>query len=856
MKTNLIQSYITNMPQAQRYNSDKAKENFDVHKELSNRTFIKPLPSNGHLVSNNIFDAPSEIFKDFKYDIKAFKHALQGRANDHELGSLNDVGMKLGGLAIATYLFSRKSTPLTKVMEFVGFTSFFMAMDIWPKLALQLPAYLIHGFDIRQKYVDNFGTKKPVFLDHQFIPWDLYSDDEINRIGDRMRVPKDIKNRRDFIQEKMRKIALQNNTMWMLTSGFATPILSALICNALEGPVNKYQDGYFERQADELLTNFSKEAEKMYNSSYVADLSKLLEENSGKRITPELFKDIYKKLTFGLDGGVAKAVERDLGRILYAVGGFDVDESTFEGVRGILSQKFSSVGLSVSDMEKIIPSNEELLKALGDLSEPKTGASDFSQYIREILKLVDTKVEAFAASCANPELVEDIRFISKSLPHSKDVLESPQLSQIFRKVPSAVLTPELVSNLKQIAQSFETYKARLAVLDKYAYIKAAQAPETLLANRWNELSSGLLKTFGITDIEAAQVRFDRELAAKLLRTKFDAIASDDKLYGEVVDDILKKLSELMNKTSFGDIDVYNSNPDNLYQQKVEVTFQNIERELRESKMFTALKRLVGYYREDPHSAKSMQLAFVSDRVRGVRSSFYRLLNTLDMYRRVAKLENIDGALSGINVRSMKEEIIDMCKELLLSGHCSDYSVKFNYPVNMNLNPENLTPEQWKEFFSPLESKGGVLVNKFLHKIPTEELADNSYDKRFYEAAMKLMYGSEVHGDTISRLNDFPKLRDDFMQYRRNLYNAFGGDRYFAKPWHKLKDAVGGATSEFKFNILACAPDEMFHKLCSQKYNGNKWLKMFVATGSTVLALTVLSQLFMGHMSNDKIKEGK
>ena len=43
-----------------------------------------------------------------------------GKANDHELGRLNDIGMKLGGLAIAGYLFTKKQTPLTKVMEFVG----------------------------------------------------------------------------------------------------------------------------------------------------------------------------------------------------------------------------------------------------------------------------------------------------------------------------------------------------------------------------------------------------------------------------------------------------------------------------------------------------------------------------------------------------------------------------------------------------------------------------------------------------------------------------------------------------------------------------------------------------------------
>lgn len=235
--TNLIQSYVTKHPNAQQYNSDKAVRDFDVKKELSNRTFIKPLPSNGKLVRTGPMDILSETKKNVKYDFNAFRHAVKGEANDHELGRLNDVGMKLGGLAIASYLFTKKQTPMTKLFEFVGLASFFGAMDIWPKLFIQLPAWLVHGVNVRQQYEDSFGRKKMFYQDHQFIPWDLYKDDEINKIGDRLGVPKNIPNRREYIQEKMRKIALQNNTLWMLTAGFATPLMSALICNRLEKPL-------------------------------------------------------------------------------------------------------------------------------------------------------------------------------------------------------------------------------------------------------------------------------------------------------------------------------------------------------------------------------------------------------------------------------------------------------------------------------------------------------------------------------------------------------------------------------------------------------------------------------------------
>ncbi len=80
--------------------------------------------------------------RDLAYDIKALKSGFSGQANDHQLGKINDIGMKIGGLALASYLFTKKATPLTKGMEFVGFASFFASMAIWPKIALQAPAKL------------------------------------------------------------------------------------------------------------------------------------------------------------------------------------------------------------------------------------------------------------------------------------------------------------------------------------------------------------------------------------------------------------------------------------------------------------------------------------------------------------------------------------------------------------------------------------------------------------------------------------------------------------------------------------------------------------------------------------------
>ena len=51
-----------------------------------------------------------------------------------------------------------------------------------------------------------------MFLDPQFIPWNIYSDKQMSKLGDRMNIPKNLKNREEYIEEKARKVAVQNNT--------------------------------------------------------------------------------------------------------------------------------------------------------------------------------------------------------------------------------------------------------------------------------------------------------------------------------------------------------------------------------------------------------------------------------------------------------------------------------------------------------------------------------------------------------------------------------------------------------------------------------------------------------------------
>ena len=873
MRTNLIQSYLQNNTQAvQQYRADNVKKNFDVNKELSNRTFIKPLPSNGHLVRNSLFDLPSEIFRDIKYDAKAFHHSVKGKANDNELGRLNDLGMKLGGLTIATYLFSKKFAPLSKAMEFVGLVSFFAAMDIWPKLALQIPAYLIHGFDVRQQYRDNYGTKKPVFQDHQFIPWDLYSDEEINKIGDRLRVPKDMKNRRDFIQEKMRKIALQNNTMWMLTAGFATPVMSALICEALKDPIHNYQDGKLNKKANALLSNFNTEIGKYDFSAKNKKLDALIEKYKGQTITEEAFSEISKTISAGMDTITAKAVERDLKNVILQKG-YNISKKTFENLSESLKEVLK--GIPENDINELVPSADEIISKLDDskrsaifAGETLNGQSEFSHYVTAFENAIDEKFASFEASHPGNSNIEGARFrVDEMIQSEKSILDTH-----FKAVPSTVLTEEAVNNLKEVNKVLNTFHARQRVLNKYAYLKTAQSQETYLANTWNGiLDNDMLKTLGITEKDISKTRMDSNLVGNLLRDKLETIVSDDAKYNEVIDKIIEKLNFLENRTKFAQYEKYNPNEKNPYKDYVDTTFNEASAQLKQNKMKYTAQRLNGYDvgSVDSHTLKDLQLSFVQDRVRGVKSSFYRLLNTLDFFKRVSDKQHLD-SLYEYNytdaagnlikhvdfTRSVKEEMIEMSKQLLIGGHSSDYAVKFFFLRDPELNPDNLSDEQRKILFSDIKTEMGKVVNEFYGKKALDQLADNPHDRVFYDSAMRLMYSDRLSPKTKGKIENSLFFKN-FEQYRKELFSYLGGDEYFTKKNHKVVGGNPDSTSEFRFQLLGSSLDDMFTKLFNQKYNSKTWLKIFGGLGAVLFGVTVLSQFFMGKMPKDKIvKENK
>ena len=841
MNTNLINNYIS-LQKSKSTSFSATQKNESSNKDLgtfSNRTYIKPLDAKGKLVEGSFFDGPSVVAKGFAYDIKSLKAGLKGDSNDHQLGKLNDLGMKIGGLAVAGYLFTKKQTPMTKAMEFVGFGSFFASMALWPKIALRTPAYLVHGFDIQKKYEDSQGRKKSFYQDPQFIPWDLYSDKQINKIGNRLHVDKDMPNRRAFIQEKMKKIALQNNTTWMLTAGFATPIMSALICNQAEKFVLQRQDKMNNANADLLLDKLDSHAAKQaISDDYILaeqQLDGFFDIHREKPLTKKSISELTEIISTRMDPITKKAIESDLSKMFLnkpARITNDIADTIIKGVSDIFDESEIDKNISI----QLIPTRDELIAVFKGIDEQKakTGLTP-----TELQKLRNNITNTFyeKAKAIEGFDIDDIELTTdKAFRH---------IDQSLKKNTSLSINAQNVAKIKEVADNIKAYSSKVSTLDDYAIAKVAKAPETVLANRWNEISDSLIKVFNIDSKEIKNVRHDRLFVQNLLRNKMESLTScSDESYSIKVKELSNAIAKIDEKIKPEQVQKYH--------KTVTAVFDKAAMDLGKLSMSETAQKLTAYNVGGDGSLKRLQHSFLDERISGVKNTFFRLLNTVDLYRRVST-QNFGGAggpLDAAMKLEVRQEIIELSKQMTLQGHASDHSIKFSF----NRNPQPSTAlgrvkvENGKVYTETTDSTGKILKN--FYKYQPEKGVDMSWDANFYKNAMRFMYENDMDESTKNSLDKH--ILKDLQTYRKEFFEKIGDAEYFSKLTHKTKGgSVPRATSEEKFLLTGLAPDEMLTKAIKSTFHTNKWLKTFTIAGAVLTAATVTSQFFFGKMVNPK-----
>ena len=808
----------------------------------SREDLIKPLPPEGYLVRTTVLNAPKQWAQGVAYNVKALQKGWNGTANDHELGKLNSVALVTGGAALATYLATRRQTMSSKAMEFVGLGSFLASMALWPIVAIQIPTKLIHGFNVRQHYKDSMDREKPFFNDPQYIPWDLYSEDEINKIGDYMKIPRDMNNRRDYVQAKMKKVATQDNTLWMLTAGFGVPIMSSIICNRLEQPV-KNLCGYINSQQNKRLLNDA------LNSKYNAEgsdmykrLDTLIELHNGQDLDDDLIRQITQIVGYESNSVVGQKLTAELKDVL---GSKTAVLEPQDGEKMLQSLRQALVkGLKDEDAAKaLMPEFEEFADWLreGDFVNKDLKKADFVKLNAMLAQKLSVKLEQYNASFPAQRVIpqEELLIALNNHKASKNPVQRFRLTR-----PANKLDANVQVMLRSLVKELTTVEHKNDIVKDYIFKELSAAEETSLANVWNKSMTEVFEALNIPWQKMDVARSNRDMMNNVVRDSIDRIAADKKEY----DAVMGKLARVVKRLE---------NFDNVVSQQGNRTFfeQTIDNVLT-----PAAKALEGLGFKQTASAliankgsseKSVLKAFASNRLMSVKSTIYRLISSLDMHRRIATLINVDRSLLSANVpREVKEEIVELSKRTIVGAHRADFAVKFYFNGNPSPNMVDM---------SGIEINSGKVVNKY-YKAGREGYKDVSTDTTLYKGTMRLMYDGELHPETQKILGD--KGAKVVNNYRHDCLSCFGDEYYFVRPESFVTDLGSrganynkpkykSVSNKYKFLLTGVSMDDLAMKFANQKHNTRAWMKLFGGIGLSVFGITVASQFFFGKLPQPK-----
>ena len=846
------------------------KSYLEAENTITTENNVKPLPPKGHLVDDNLVSGTKYFFKDIGYDMKSVKEGYLGTANDHKLGRLNDVGLRLGGIGIAAYLASRTSDPKARIMEYVGLATFLTAMAIYPKIAINGPARILHGYDIDKEYIDDQGRKKSVQQDSNYVPYDMYQgqrkDEDIDLIGDKMGIPRDIKNRHDVIREQMRKIATQNNTLWMLTAGFATPLITALACCGLENyviapSVAKTRNKNANSQIEKMYTALKNMAEKNENleaNKLSKEIENILNAYRDGALPKEECENIIKKITKGLTDQTSKTIKTELEEIL-AGGEYSLEE---------IIKKAESAVPNKTRRKVLVPTEQELDNLIQAVRNDASGANKTELFRTKVQGLVSGKLqEAGLNGNVTDEKLVDV------------------LTENFAKIKESPLTQDKITKVTEFAKIIGNFKDNEKALDACKHFKFEFAPETILARSSAKFEKTFLKGLGISYKELKKMSKDPDFARELLDSKLSELARNEAKFK----DLMKKLATISAEM---DINLNGANNEQAIRKLIngyEYLFNNTAERLENLGGFSrTIGTLVGNDRASGTLLVNDSKELFSFLDGTTITDLYK--ETIELGKQIGELRNAGNNAEADRIQEIinkKVEIINQIRSKKGAG-----SDKFNsiakivdryYETSGNFNRIMHTVDTYKRLFTDkdvvnaLLTKDSAEIEKVLEKCKETILkadANAHFTKLNTEGANKLyidvmnaLYrvneGNKGEGiissfseDALRGINTTEGLT--FTQRFKNYIGKFryliGNHKARFMDAHVLDNTTieynpYAATNTSKASLIAQNPVEFVQQAAGRKYNNQKWARIIGGILGGTLAVTLLAQFSFGRIRN-------
>ena len=755
--TNVLNNIIANQPIKPAKQAPLPAFTFDAEGK------IKPLDDKAKLLPSRIFGSPIEYVKDLKQDVVNIGRAAKGKANDHELGRINDVAMKLGSLGLAAYLFAKNPLKLSKAMEFVGFGTFFASMALWPKLAIQAPIKARTGVDIHQKYIDSQGRKKMLHQDPQYDLTDLYSREDLDRMGKKLGVSENLPDRDSFIKQRAKKTATQGNTLWMMTAGIATPVMSALACNRLEKPINNAIEAYD-----------LKSSQKALETGTVGFFAKIKQHFADKAFN--------KFLTQNAD----KAVDEKMAGKIASYMGLNTNAASIQ----------SAVASQISGMTKAVTVDENFVRnALrGQVDDAAIAALSsnpaFAQAIQDgSLKSIATLLSQGAET---PKAQKELsKKLLKTLETAKKAAGQPTVGEVSGKIQ------ELYGSLSGLTKDKQ-------ILDRFVSARVGDKSGTYIANQWTRVCDGFIKSLKLNGKELkALANGDMSV----LSQKLAAISADDEAYNKVVSKLMKLIGDYEAKTGQKFIETVQAKSSQMSSAASEALrnggFAEVAKKVSTEATKGTLKNVVD--------------GAAKERVAGAQSSFYRLLQSLDLFKRIQSGDfstQVKTILTDAGKDASDDavaKLVKACKDMVLNATTTDYVEK-------------------------LKSAGFELSEKEYKAVMKAIFGDKA------GSALKASLGGGEQASAM--LKGFDAYKSEFMSKVASWQNGMTPEL----SRRVVEGATQGANAIERNNLAGKPIKTLVQDVAKQTYNSNKWLKIFGGTMVALTAVTLIAGLAIGRKS--------
>ena len=817
----------------------------------------------GYLVKENPVQMFGSMFVDTAKDVRNLGRAItKGESNDHELGRMNDLGMKLGGGLIAAALMGSKATTNKKLMELLGFGTFFSVMSLWPKVAIDLPTYLMHGFNPHQKYIDSQGRKKQFFQDNQYLPWDVWTKEDINKVADRMGVSKNMKDREEYTKEKMRTIALQGNTLWMLSAGFATPLGTSLICNMIENKLEvPTAQGDLKRLAAAI-----KEAS---NGDTIETLT-----------SSELFKqqdESFRQLTDRIKAGKITRQEtiEELSNLFNITNMSNADTKGYDFVAKNMPDNQTDV---ITDLVDRLFGSKEGSNGIKEISEDfitriTEGESDIEvkkakQLFNEALQSANaegstTGESVFQKAC---NIIRSRRGEFSGSRWARNLMTGKNSDIIDSLQQSTVMGDTLdKSMLKTGADTLETiYKET---------IKPAQAQVRLFGLNLEKLDqvSGvkyvktvkqLLKSLNLSNAEITALRNSEDFYGSYLpdtlASHFKKIASDEKAYDSTIEALRKQAEQLEQTTD-----------KSTRFKKAFMILTNQSDDTPSSWGKIIKNALGGSKKESKKLSERIQAAKTalqnkdSNIKTTISGTFDSMSETLD-----TKLKNLGDGVEGLFEGAEGSKLSETLRQGLSANTTSKMRANITsvdsmiYRMLGSLDLEKRIQD----------SKGDTFIQTWIENAKKYgyegkfTTIDDSNKDEFLNLCRKISWQS-TYGDAMNKFHldgngngyralietifpDMSNLGDDVSNWNRCIKDIALNSECI--PYPQLETERKQLLHSIKYNQMGQSTLDAIKNQVEQAYNNKTWMKVFGGLAIGVAAVTFISQLFFGKVKDEHL----